>query len=347
MPQHEPEVVGEDIKYIFVIDDKLGVDKPADGQAYIFTKNRFMPIVGVKPEGYQITIPKPDKDVYFHETGELTDHLVKGSPQVTFEIDRVEYPESGGIFVYLKGLKFPTKGFPTPEAVYSVNLVKRSMVGHVKFLAKNPLVALMFLRRKVLRDFLNEFCSFAEIDINPWMLKENRYSRGAREIRKFVRVFIEEIGITGFGDRLGLIAGHVLEFDNAYMFRFLDVMSMAIRENLLKDPVAEIEKLFKIFAEREHGVAVSEKAKAFRYLVKFLFYIPKVRKAFVKAVQETELSNMQMDEADRYHVLRWDNHYDFLGRKFEDRIGEFMFIHKGVVPESFTIGNPNELSQLP
>ena len=318
------------------------LDQPREGQAYIFVQKKFLPIVGINPskDSYVVTIPEPEKEVFRSESETITEHLTKGAEQATFEIEGVDYPkeeDGGGIFVRHQSLLFPAKGFPTPKACQANNMVKRVFIGQVRYLAQNPLALLSFFTKKGRVDWLDVFTSFAEIALGPYYLQDFRYQKSVREIRKMTETFLEEWGFPQ-ASSFALTFATMFEYDNAYLFRVQDIANETSNEALTKDPVKELSRLFKIFSEREMGASLMKRAKAFYYLLRIAFMIPKVKRAFVKAVQAADIEKIKMDEADLYHILRWDNHYKFLGRDLEDRIGEFMMMHKGVPPKVSFIG---------
>ncbi|MEK6880050.1 MAG: hypothetical protein AABY22_10600, partial [Nanoarchaeota archaeon] len=264
-----------------------------------------------------------------------TEQLVQGSPQVLFQLDEtkgdggIDYTDDG-IFVYHKELLFPKKGFPYPAACQANNIVKRAFTGAIRAFAKNPLMVVFLLRTKTLEKFLNEFCSFAEITLSPYFWKPQYYSKTSKEINKFIKVFLKEIGVKC--ESLGKIVAHFFEFDDAYMFRLQDIMNETTKE-ALANLAKEILRLFGIFNERESRASMKEKTAGIALLIRLALFIPRFRRAFKKALAESQFTNFQMDILDKYQVLRWDNSYKFLGRTQEDRVGEFLNMHKGVLPK--------------
>ena len=99
---------------------------------------------------------------------------------------------------------------------------------------------------------------------------------------------------------------------------------------------------FKIFKSRESKLSMLDKVNSVFLLVRLMFFVPKLRRAFKKAISESIIENFQMEKCDKYQVLRWDDAYKFLGKSFQERIGEFMFLHKGVIPKFLKVGLKNE-----
>ena len=74
------------------------------------------------------------------------------------------------------------------------------------------------------------------------------------------------------------------------------------------------------YAEREVSRPhMTEKFRTFYKLMYFGLLIPKVRRAFRKAVKEMDFSKLGLDEADRYHV-RHNPTYNYSGLTYAERI---------------------------
>ena len=335
----EDEVIQNDVQFKFVVSDKDATNEPEDKKAYIFNKGKYLPILGVQPQGQQVIIPKPNREVLERGVISNTEGLIQGAPQVIYRIEKIDYTDNG-IFVYHKELLFPKKGFPYPEACQANNVIKRAFVGVIRAFSKNPLMAILLLRTKTLEKFLREGSSFAEITLNPFYWKPEYYSKTSKEIEKFLLAFLQELKFPRI--EFPRVIAHFFEFDDAYMFRFQDIMNETTKEALLNNPAKEIVRLFKIFKSRESKLSMLDKVNSVFLLVRLMFFVPKLRRAFKKAISESTIENFQMEKCDRYQVLRWDDAYKFLGKSFQERIGEFMFLHKGVIPEFLKIGLKNE-----
>lgn len=340
----EKEVIKQDVQFKFVVNDEKSTLTPEDGMAYIFTEKKFLPIVGIKPQGIEMSIPKPGRESLQRGIIGDTEGLIQGSPQVIYELDStkgngtgIEYTNDG-IFVYHKELLYPKKGFPYPEACQANNVIKRAFMGSIRAFSSNPLMAVLLLRTKTLEKFLHEYCSFAEITIDPFFWKPEYYSKTSKEIEKFITTFLTALGFTNRPDLPGKIISHFLEFDDAYMFLVQDLANEATVERLLENPAKELTRLYTLFKIRESRTSMKGKIKGIFFLFKLMFFIPKFRRAFKKAIKESTFENFQMEDCDRYQILRWDSGYNFLGKSPSDRIGEFMKMHKGIIPRFNVVG---------
>lgn len=279
-------------------------------------------------ETKQMNIMKPREDVFAakHAIGESL--LAKG---VRFPVfDRVEYPPEGGIYVYYKGMPYPKKGFPYPEAVWNNDNMKRITLTFLKALAIKdmwlPVLAFAILpwkkKMNIAVNALNHYTRVGKWLLGGQFLQKNRYSIPVQMMRKLVKSFLFELGIF---DRIELIdflsvIATLIEYDDSYRYRIEDIVTEANKNKLASDPIGEIKRLGKILEERE----LSHAKDTFRAAIKMVtlgLRHPKIRSAFQRALNHMKVEDfekMKLDNADRYHVLlRGD--YNFLGLTFEQR----------------------------
>jgi len=295
----------------------------------------------------QISIPRPGEGFFRERShGNATDQLMM-EPQPVFELDDtvspgtdhvgIDYPESGGTFVHLKGLLFPTKGFPFPEALQAVNVFKRALVFLIKGLVVNKIHLLSLLRVKNLQMFLDTVYKIGNITMKAYFPAQERYSRASRAIKTMVDTFFFNLGVekrTSSG--LGLVVATVFEYDNAYMFRIQDLANETSWDKLSENPSGEMIRLFNILKQRDKRPTMHDKMGNVVWLLRVAMWIPVVRMAFIKAISAVDWKDIQMDEGDRYHVCRWIS-YDFFGEPFEVRGQRFIDMHGGQLPPSFTL----------
>ncbi len=233
-----------------------------------------------------------------------------------------------GFLIYYKDIPFPKKGFPFPEAVASVNIVKRATMHLLKHK-----YALILAPKRVLRDFTD----IATRILGQYIMKPELMTPLASELQGTVYVFLVKLGIErSLAVSAGKVLGTIIQYDNAYLSRLQDLCSETTKEALIQNPRKELQRLTDIFIHREkmahvsmyfedkiqHKISyyeiVANKARRVSKLFRLMLLIPKVKRAFIEAIKHTDLQRMQYDEADRYWVsLRKD--YDYQGLSFKER----------------------------
>mgnify|MGYP001592421835 CR=1 FL=1 len=323
-------------KVVIKVKDKQGhtFDFGFSPQEALRISDHLRQAVSAGPPQPTHRIPYPPVEVFKNRMPSVIQHLTR-TPQVLPIISKIEYPPEGGMYVYYKDIPYPRKGFPFPEGVQAANIAKRLMIGQIRYLKKNWFAAVSLLRRKNLQEWLRELNSAANIALDPYLLKPERYQPVNRELRKFINVFLTEIGIE-LSDDYAETLTTLFEYDDAYVLILKDLASETSVEKLLKDPVGEFERLYLILKSRDKRTSMREKARSFVFLFRLLFLLPRVRKAFRKALTSIDFSQVQMDQGDRYNALRWST-YDFFGESLETRIDRLKAIHKDNLPKAIII----------
>lgn len=284
----------------------------------------------------EVAMPKRDSFEYKYQNTIDAYHLGEGN---TFPIaEDVKYPPEGGIYVYYKGMPFPKKGFPYPEAVWHNDILKRVTLTIAKTFANKymlvplSLIVLMpwFMKKSILEGVLSNFVRIGEWLFMGDFLKADRYSNPARGLRKMLTdmcmyLHLDQRTVEFFP----LIVSNMLEYDDAYRYRFQDLMTEASRQALMERPLREVLRIIKIGKEREQVPLVQATMKAVYALVLVGLMHPKIKRAFkfsIRNLSPKEFKWMQLDNADRYHVLRQGG-YNFLGRTDKERRNIYIDFH--------------------
>lgn len=300
-------------------------------------------------------IIRPPDIFYDRPTTNPTAQTIKAQVNITFITTKIE-PTKNGIMRYMKGgndveLKYPVKGWPTPENMWNCNIVKRILVSYILTigLPSNSLAILGFLltpwrwKLKTLNRAIKEFNHVADWILSTSYYKEEIYGPFPKELKRTIYLFLYYIGIAPEEAKaFGRIVSHLFESDDAYRYPSEDTMSETTKEKLLTNSRKEINRLINIFVERNTGKnaedlktddnrGVSTKFYLTGKIISFLLILPKFKRAFKKTVQEIDITALQLDKADRYHVLLNKAH-NFLGKTFEERYQEWVDIHDGNPP---------------
>ncbi len=214
----------------------------------------------------------------------------------------------GGIFVNYEGAEYPQKGLSTPEILFHVNIMKAVFME-------------VFNLRPKLNTVLECFNRISHKILSSHFLKNEYRTAGTLELQHIICNFLKKIGAT---DRLALRTGetlsHLIEYDNAYRLRLIDIASETTPDVLVDNPRREINRLLEIIYKREIQFKdVRKKFKYVAFVLKMGLLIPKWRRAFKETIRESDWRKMQYDNTDKYWAcLRTD--YDFMGMNYEARL---------------------------
>lgn len=115
---------------------------------------------------------------------------------------------------------------------------------------------------------------------------------------------------------------YILEHDQAYRFRFMDMLAETTKERLTENPRREIKRLLAINKARDYthanGPLVSDKIGKVGNLVLWALLLPPLKRRFREAIATLDWSKYQWDDIDRYWAYL-KNDYDYFGLSFEKR----------------------------
>ena len=268
-------------------------------------------------------IPSPPSEVF----GENPIDVANETGKAIYVIDHIEYPETGGIFVYYKGLKYPRKGFPFPEAIYVTNIVKRMVVN----LSHYPLWLPVCLCRRSFKRFLDRFTNLTDMVVGSYYFTPRYQMAPAKELNRWITLFFKSLGIT---TTIGNVFGIIIEQDTAYCFRFQDIMGEVNQQELYEHPRKELLRLFSLLQSRELDPLIRQKFSRMKWLW-FLLLIPSIKRAFVKATRQIDFIKLAFTEADRYQVMPLSG-YDYFGQCLNERLIHFKLLY-GDPPQPFLI----------
>lgn len=187
------------------------------------------------------------------------------------EIEFIE-PTDNGILVWLKGHPHPTKGLPTPDALYATNIVKKMM--------------------RAWRPW-HSFKSLKEIThyvLKTYYFHDNLKTPATKATQKILHTLFTELNLPDASETFA----HIIEFDEAYRFRLQDLAQEYSQDN---NPRKELKRILDIHHSRDYN-EISEKFKLLATLALLALYLPNVQKAVKKAL--TYLPELYPDESDLY-----------------------------------------------
>lgn len=228
----------------------------------------------------------------------------------------------GGIFMPIKDAMFPYKGAPTAGVVHNANMIKAVFMEFVKILSKWYIApALLLMNKQILIDAINRIGMKI---LSPFIVKDYILTSFSSESLRMAQTFLTESGFTKeSSETFARLFVNMIDYDNAYRLRLEDTMSLTTKEKLLANPSKEIKRLTKIMASREvrpagKGKAIHRKFSRVAFLIRLALLVPKYRKAFKKAIRQSEFHRLQLDVIDSYWVA-FRNDYKWLGMTDQER----------------------------
>lgn len=237
---------------------------------------------------------------------ETPDDVIRCTP-----LQRVNYDR--GIFAYYEGAEYPQKGLTDSEVMKSVNFLKAMVIG------------IMSIRFSLV-SIISAFNRIGNKVIEQYLLKDEYRTAGTLELDRVTYDFLfRATSNSVIASHFSKIFSHLIEYDNAYRLRLLDLGTATSKEKLLKKPIIEIRRLVKLLAKREVflGEDVTRKFRWIANILSVMLLIPKYRKAFKYAIHMADWEKMTFDNIDRYWAyLRTDYDFDGLSHYTRSRILE-------------------------
>lgn len=286
-------------------------------------------------------IPQPLKDIFLNR--QTSSEYLQGTPESVIKenphaniIDYVEL--NNGIYVHYKGIPYPKKGYPFPEAVAQINVIKRVLIDTCALLLSKELALgfitfILFPKRiKRIEKILEILATTCYPTISKYMVKPELMTQFSSEFQGIVFGFLANMGISvKTSKKIAYIFGAIFEYDNAYRYRLEDLFTETTKEKLSSSPIKESRRILKMYLQREkHGRNykyktkryVSDKFKSVYFILVLLLLIPKMKKAFIKAIDRSEFNRLQLDDIDKYWCKNRHD-YDFFGQSLEERMKDF------------------------
>ena len=249
---------------------------------------------------------------------ELPSEQVKEDTQ---PLERVEFPEAGGVLTYMGGMQNPYKGFPFFEFVEKIDLIKKTQRGlmsglyhalkkrHWWQLIRLTLIPFFF------KDFIDAFIVMTHRHIDRFRMKPQRYSDCIRELHRAASLEFAGESAEEREKRFMVrdIVCMFLECDNAYRFRFQDVIAELKKENL-KHPTREILRLLGLMTEREKTQEIKDSWKLVKFFLPwYLRFNPSVARYLRTMLLEIDIAKCALDAGDKeFCVPRKDYTFAFM-----------------------------------
>ena len=271
--------------------------------------------------------------------------LPSEAPTERHELTHVEFPPAGGVLTYMSGYDQPYRGFPFAEFVEKIDVVKKiqrnilSSLYHALKRRKILVLGLAFAPW-ILGDIVNA-CLYAFYRmVDRFKIKPERYSDPIRELYRAFSYEKPSETILENKERLMLrdLLCMFLEFDNAYRFRFQDIVVELDKVALKSNPKQEIVRLFTVMAQREKTPEVRDTwTLATTFLPWYMRFNKTFREAIVRVLADLDLSKLALTVEDKeFATPREDYVFGFMSDSSEEatiyrEISSLVQEHKGKV----------------
>jgi hypothetical protein len=231
----------------------------------------------------------------------------KKEGKLTKSISKVEFPKDGGIISYFSNEEYPMKGFSCSETVENVDEMKKQGMALLKrlkgILSGNKVKATLFylVFRKQINEVGKGFIESLWFLIRRYKSKPFLYCKCVREVYRVFNIFIliEKEDSKEILAKIRDLTCMTLEFDDAYRYRFQDILSEVNIEQLKKDPVKELNRLLDILISRDESL--KEKWQMVQKFVHLIRFKKDLRVFITRFIDELNMDEIRMDELDLYH----------------------------------------------
>lgn len=243
-------------------------------------------------------------------------------PKDETSLEKVEFPASGGVLTYMTGNEYPYRGFPFFEFVDKIDFLKKIARGFLsglfhelktenKLWLVTILPALWFFKPLV----YSALYAFHRL-VARSLVKPKYYSQAVQELhRAFSYDDHHEDGKTrNVRILLRDIVCMVLEFDNAYRFRFQDAAETLDKVAVKKDTVKELCRVLDSMCERELGQDIKDTWHLLKLFCKgYLRIDGRMRRIIADVLSRLDIEKVKLTDEDKFYCpLRKDFQAAFL-----------------------------------
>lgn len=242
--------------------------------------------------------------ISFKDPSSIPQQLSEKQSKSAIEIEKVKFPDSGGTYTVYKDKPYEMKGFNDGETVDKIAEVKKDVILVMQFFRlvsrRRILGGLFFLIfRKELEKLFNNWVEQSWHNLQSFLIEDIRYCDFVRELR---RCWPEG------NEKLRDIISMVLEFDDAYRYRFQHAFGNFNQKNFIDNPTDEIKKYFDYLYKKEKKPEIM---KSFKMNLKdkwstlgkisfLLKYNKKILNPVYGMFKKINVDKLKMSEEDKY-----------------------------------------------
>lgn len=293
----------------------------------------------------QYLIPKIDPKVFLCARRTVMEDKVENISKETsilpIIIGAKAYPDiPQGIEIYYQNIPFPRKGFPDADILNALNIVKKDTISWLMGFANKYLIPCYIVfaffpykwKLKVFNQFIHGYIRKANYWLDFWFYQPQYYCPFAAELKNLIKFFLWDLGINReYAHQLAMIGIMFMEHDDRFRLPFQDAFSSTTKQRLLENPRKELKIIAQLIQQREGFAFTKERLNTVFVLLNWALLIPKIRRAFKKAIGLIDFPKLQFTEADVYNALRWSN-YNALDIPFSERERILTDYHRNLAP---------------
>lgn len=246
-------------------------------------------------------------------------------------VEKVLFPETGGVLSYYNGMKYPVKGFAYGDTVETVDMVKKISMGlmngvYKTFSNKIKAALILLLVRKQMFILVKTMIKEFDVSLSRFLQADDKYCKSGREIFRVFDYLKIKYNNPIF-DNLRNIICMIWEYDDAYRYTFQDILEDLDKKALKRNPAKELSRILSLITEREISVTKNKTVEETRTAWKFekikrllflLNLIPSLKRMVIDFFLELNLNEIKMDEGDRYHAS-FKPGYDWRYKREEEK----------------------------
>lgn len=233
----------------------------------------------------------------------LPHQLSEGEASTAITIQKVKFPETGGTYTVYEDKPYWMKGFCDHESMVKIDEIKRNILIGLKFFSNlskfKKVLFLIFFKKdleKIFKIWVKQTWVFSE----GYFLEEDKWCDMVQEIRR--------VWPGNRSHELEDIVSLILEFDDAYRYRFQDAFGNFNQEDFKKKPIKELKKFFKYLEDNEQydksnyefRMDLKSKWRILGKIVGLIRFKPDILDDIIKSGSELDLTKVRMSEEDKY-----------------------------------------------
>jgi len=224
--------------------------------------------------------------------------------------------EDGSVRTFVKGERYPIRAYPDSDTVYLTAYYKRFVPLILKSLAGQNWFqrVITILAIKYNFHILPEWFKYV-FSVKPYLLKDECYCPAVKEVRRVLTGVIKDDLV----DAIGL----ALEYDSAYKYVLQDMAMEYDRRNFNKNPIKEIERLFKLMISRVDGGGEEKFINILKFVKIYLFFNRKALKTIIEVENIINIEKILPSEEDYYWML-YLKVYNCFGMSEEERTKAYL-----------------------